>query len=73
MLHVPADGPFQDLRIRDLVSLLRPGDALVVNDTKVVPARLRGIRVRGDNVARLEILLHQRLGPDRWRAFARPA
>jgi S-adenosylmethionine:tRNA ribosyltransferase-isomerase len=73
LLHVPAQGPIGDLHVRDLVSLLRPGDAVVVNDTKVVPARLRGIRVRGENVARLEIMLHQRLGPDRWRAFARPA
>ncbi len=73
LLVVPASGDFQDLQVGDLPRLLRPGDALVVNDTKVVPARLRGIRVRGDNVARLEIMLHQRIGPDRWRAFARPA
>jgi S-adenosylmethionine:tRNA ribosyltransferase-isomerase len=73
LLRVSKSGPFQDLRIRDLPSLIRPGDALVVNDTRVVPARLRGTRVRGDNAARLEIMLHQRLGPDRWRAFVRPA
>jgi S-adenosylmethionine:tRNA ribosyltransferase-isomerase len=73
LLHVPPQGAFRDLSIRDLPGLIRPGDALVVNDTKVVPARLRGIRMRGDNVARLEIMLHQRIGPDRWRAFARPA
>jgi S-adenosylmethionine:tRNA ribosyltransferase-isomerase len=73
LLLVPQSGTFADLHVGDLPGLLRPGDALVVNDTKVVPARLRGIRVRGDNSARVEILLHQRLGPDRWRAFARPA
>jgi S-adenosylmethionine:tRNA ribosyltransferase-isomerase len=73
LLHVPPVGTFRDLHVSDVASLLRPGDALVVNDTKVVPARLRGIRVRGETVARLEIMLHQRLGPDCWRAFARPA
>jgi S-adenosylmethionine:tRNA ribosyltransferase-isomerase len=73
LLRVPGQSAVQDLLVRDLPGLIRPGDALVVNDTKVVPARLRGIRVRGDNAARLEILLHQRLGPDRWRAFARPS
>jgi S-adenosylmethionine:tRNA ribosyltransferase-isomerase len=73
LLHVPATGTFHDLHVSDVASLLRAGDALVVNDTKVVPARLRGIRVRGETVARLEIMLHQRLSPDCWRAFARPA
>ncbi|NNM72298.1 tRNA preQ1(34) S-adenosylmethionine ribosyltransferase-isomerase QueA [Enterovirga aerilata] len=73
LLVVPPEGPFRNLNVRDLPDLLRPGDALVVNDTRVVPARLRGVRVRGDHAARIEIMLHQRLGPDRWRAFARPA
>jgi S-adenosylmethionine:tRNA ribosyltransferase-isomerase len=63
----------QDRAVRDLPDLLRPGDALVFNDTKVIPARLFGRRVRGEAAARIEILLHRREGPDRWRAFARPA
>lgn len=59
--------------VRDLPDLLSPGDALVLNDTRVIPARLHGIRVRGEAVARVEIMLHKREGGERWRAFARPA
>jgi S-adenosylmethionine:tRNA ribosyltransferase-isomerase len=62
-----------DRIVRDLPELLAPGDVLVLNDTKVVPARLHGLRVRGESAARIEVLLHRREGPDRWRAFARPA
>ena len=58
-----------DLRVRDLPARLRPGDLLVVNDTRVVPARLSGRR----GEARIEATLHQRLDGARWRAFARPA
>ena len=67
------DGATQDRTVRDLPDLMRPGDALLLNDTRVLPARLRGLRVRGGSEARIEFLLHQRLGPERWRAFARPA
>src|SRR5215203_6683280 len=63
----------EDRLVRDLPRLLRPGDALVLNDTKVIPARLFGIRVREDASARIEIMLHKREGAERWRAFARPA
>ena len=63
----------EDRLVRDLPGLLRPGDALVLNDTKVIPARLFGIRVREDASARIEIMLHKREGAERWRAFARPA
>ncbi len=73
LLVVPSDGEFADRRVADLPSLLRPGDAIVVNDTRVVPARLRGLRSRGGESARIEVTLHRRTGPDRWRAFARPA
>ncbi len=63
----------EDRIVRDLPSLLRPGDALVVNDTKVVPARLFGLRRRGDATARIEVTLHRREGDALWKAFARPA
>ncbi|MFZ9502205.1 MAG: tRNA preQ1(34) S-adenosylmethionine ribosyltransferase-isomerase QueA [Beijerinckiaceae bacterium] len=63
----------EDRRVSDLPGLLRPGDALVVNDTRVIPARLKGVRVRGEAVARIEATLHKREGEDRWRAFVRPA
>jgi S-adenosylmethionine:tRNA ribosyltransferase-isomerase len=58
-----------DKGVRDLPGLLRPGDALVVNDTRVIPARLTGRR----GEAKMEITLHRRRGPDDWLAFARPA
>ena len=73
LLVVRLGEPFADRVVRDLPDLLRPGDALVVNDTKVIPARLLGVRVRGEAAARVEITLHKREGADRWRAFARPA
>ncbi len=62
-----------DQLIRDLPDLLLPGDVLVMNDTRVIPARLRGVRQRGEARARIECLLHMRLAGDRWQAFARPA
>ncbi|MBV9066090.1 MAG: tRNA preQ1(34) S-adenosylmethionine ribosyltransferase-isomerase QueA [Methylobacteriaceae bacterium] len=64
---------FEDRTIRDLPGLLRPQDALVVNDTRVIPARLEGIRVRGESLAQIEVTLHQRANDNTWRAFARPA
>jgi S-adenosylmethionine:tRNA ribosyltransferase-isomerase len=73
LLHVPAVGAFAHRTIAGLPALLRAGDALVVNDTRVIPARLRGLRVRGETAARVEIMLHRRLGPETWLAFARPA
>ncbi len=63
----------EDRGVRDLPDLLRPGDVLVLNDTKVIPARLFGLRTRGEATARVEILLHKRESAERWRAFARPA
>ncbi len=73
LLVIPPEGPFLDKGVRDIPHFLRPGDVLVVNDTKVIPARLDGIRRRGDAVARIEATLHKREGEDRWRAFIRPA
>ena len=57
-----------DSRIGELPALLRPGDLLVVNDTKVIPARLTGRR----GEVRVEATLHKAEAPDSWRAFARP-
>ncbi|WP_332690850.1 S-adenosylmethionine:tRNA ribosyltransferase-isomerase, partial [Bosea sp. (in: a-proteobacteria)] len=68
-----ADAVFEDRGVRDLVDLLRPGDALVLNDTRVIPSRLYGRRYRGDASARVEVMLHKREASDRWLAFARPA
>ena len=72
LLRVDADGGLQDLSVSDLADLLEPGDALVFNDTKVIPAQLEGFRSRGDNQQRISATLHMRSGPDRWKAFVRP-
>jgi S-adenosylmethionine:tRNA ribosyltransferase-isomerase len=68
LLVVRNDG-FEDRIFRDLPALLSPGDLLVVNDTRVIPARLEGKR----GAARIEATLHKAEGLDIWRAFARPA
>ncbi len=64
---------FCDKRVGDLPSLFAPGDVLVVNDTRVIPARLHGTRERNGVSARVEATLHKREGADGWRAFLRPA
>jgi S-adenosylmethionine:tRNA ribosyltransferase-isomerase len=64
---------FEDRTVRDLPGLLEPGDAVVVNDTRVIPARLSGRRIgRGAVEPAIEVTLHQRLDGARWRAFAKP-
>jgi len=68
-----ASPEFSDLQVRDLPDLLGPDDALVVNDTRVIPAALEGLRRReGGSDVRIEATLVKRLGPARWRAFAKP-
>ncbi len=64
---------FEDRTMRDLPSLLRKGDLLVVNDTKVIPARLFGTRERNSVSVEVEATLIKRLGPERWQALAKPA
>jgi S-adenosylmethionine:tRNA ribosyltransferase-isomerase len=73
MLVVGADGALTDSRVSDLPEYLRPGDALVVNDTRVIAARLEGFRVRGEAVASIEATLIKRVDDCRWRALVRPA
>ena len=65
--------PFEDRTIRDLPNFLRAGDVLVVNDTRVIPARLNGIRARGENIARIEATLIKREGSNLWRALGKPS
>lgn len=55
-----------------LPDMLRKGDLLVFNDTRVIPARLSGQRVRGENVVAMEATLLERTATDTWRALARP-
>ncbi len=73
MLVVASDGGLEDAHVFDLPRLLRRGDALVVNDTRVIAARLEGIRVRGAAVAAIEATLIKRLDPSRWQALVKPA
>ena len=68
-LLVPEDGQFCDHHIADLPDLLRPGDLVIVNNTRVIPAQLTGRKGEG----RIGFTLHKRLGADSWQAFARPA
>ncbi|MEM9012194.1 MAG: tRNA preQ1(34) S-adenosylmethionine ribosyltransferase-isomerase QueA [Pseudomonadota bacterium] len=67
----------EDRQVTDLPRLLRPGDLLIFNDTKVIPARLEGVRRRetsdGPGVARIEVTLLSRVDAETWQALARPA
>ncbi len=64
---------FEDRTVRDLPDLLRPGDALVVNDTKVIAARLHGRRIgRGDREPAIAATLIKRLDGSRWNALVKP-
>jgi S-adenosylmethionine:tRNA ribosyltransferase-isomerase len=70
----PASPPaFEDRAIVELPALLHRGDALVINDTKVIPARLSGHRIGRGLEPGIEATLHRRLDGSRWRAFVRPA
>ena len=65
-----------DAVVRDLVDWLRPGDRLVLNDTKVIPARLSGLRRRGgpegDTAARIEVTLLEPRAGGQWAALLKP-
>ena len=70
----PRDRGFDDCTVADLPDLLRPGDCLVVNDSKVIAARLTGRRLgRAGTEPRIEATLHKRISGSHWRAFVRPA
>lgn len=70
LLLAEGDG-IRDLHVRDLVDVFRPGDRLILNNTKVIPARLHGTRQRGEAQARIEItLLEPRANG--WQALAKP-
>ena len=81
-LLVVKEGALADHIIHDLPDFLRPGDALVFNDTRVIPARLSGVRQRPNPVigspegetltVEVEATLHHRDAPDVWSAFMKP-
>ena len=68
-----AAAELEDRAVRELPDLLRRGDALVVNDTKVLAARLNGRRIGRGADSKIEATLHRRLDGSRWAAFVRPA
>lgn len=67
LLHVK-DGTLGHFHVYDLPELLRPDDVLVINNTRVIPARLYGMR----DMVRVEVMLHQDRQDGTWAAFARP-
>jgi S-adenosylmethionine:tRNA ribosyltransferase-isomerase len=73
LLVVRAGGTLEDRGVRDLPDLLRAGDALVVNDTKVIPARLIGRRIGRGADTKIEATLIRRLDGSRWSAFVKGA
>ncbi|MEE1877910.1 tRNA preQ1(34) S-adenosylmethionine ribosyltransferase-isomerase QueA [Altererythrobacter litoralis] len=71
MLVVHGEGEFIDRHVRDLPDLLEPGDVLVFNDTRVIPAQLEGRKAGGE--AKIGATLHKREDLRRWIAFIRNA
>lgn len=65
-----SSGSIEHRRFRDLPEYLRPGDVLVFNDSRVIPARLHG--VRAGTQSKVELLLLHRIAPGVWRALVRP-
>jgi S-adenosylmethionine:tRNA ribosyltransferase-isomerase len=73
LLIVRPPAEIEDRIFRELPDILMPGDLLVFNDTRVVPAALRGVRLgRGDGEPQISALLFERVDESRWKAFAKP-
>jgi S-adenosylmethionine:tRNA ribosyltransferase-isomerase len=73
MLVVQPDAVLHDRTIADLPLWLEPGDQVVVNDTKVISAQLRGRRIGRETEPKIEATLIKRLDGSRWQALVRPA
>jgi S-adenosylmethionine:tRNA ribosyltransferase-isomerase len=73
MLVVHPDGVLRDRVVADLPLLLEPGDQLVVNDTKVISAQLKGRRIGRETEPKIEATLIKRLDGSRWLALVKPA
>jgi S-adenosylmethionine:tRNA ribosyltransferase-isomerase len=75
LLVVHGDGRLEDASVRDLPRYLAPGDVLVFNDTRVLPAALKGVRPARNGASRdvtVDVNLVERIDPRRWLALARP-
>ena len=70
VLHRNEQGSIEHRSFRNLVDYLRPGDLMVFNRSRVIPARLYGTESRTG--ARVEILLVRRINPGTWQALGRP-
>jgi len=73
MLVVQGDVVLRDRSIADLPNWLEPGDQLVVNDTKVIAAQLKGRRIGRETEPKIEATLIERLDGSRWQALVKPA
>src|SRR6266403_833075 len=73
MLVVLPDGVLRDRVVADLPQWLEPGDQLVVNDTKVIAAQLKGRRIGRDSEPKIEATLIKRIDGSRWQALVKPA
>jgi S-adenosylmethionine:tRNA ribosyltransferase-isomerase len=73
MLVVQPDAVLHDRTIADLPLWLEPGDQVVVNDTKVISAQLKGRRIGRDTEPKIEATLIKRLDGSRWQALVKPA
>lgn len=73
MLHVGKDGLLHDDLIKSLTNYFKEGDALVLNDSRVIPARLTGVRRRNETEASIQVNLHKKINDHEWLAFAKPA
>src|SRR6266851_3832576 len=73
MLIVQPDGVLRDGIVTDLPRWLEPGDQLVVNDTKVIAAQLKGRRIGRETEPKIKATLIKRLDGSRWRALVKPA
>src|SRR3954469_25588128 len=73
MLVVQGDGVLRDRHVSELPQWLEPGDQIVVNDTKVISAQLKGRRIGRETEPKIEATLIKRLDGSRWRALVKPA
>jgi S-adenosylmethionine:tRNA ribosyltransferase-isomerase len=73
MLVIQPGEALQDRIVADLPQMLQPGDQLVVNNTKVIPAQLSGRRIGRDTEPKIDATLIKRLDGSRWQALAKPA
>ncbi|ADO41581.1 S-adenosylmethionine/tRNA-ribosyltransferase-isomerase [Ketogulonicigenium vulgare Y25] len=71
-LLVARGDTISDLTVAELAAQFNPGDRLVLNDTKVIPARLSGLRHRGEATARIEVTLLQPTADGAWMALSPP-